>query len=170
MEAHFFNWGTTPEEMEKINREAGSLNRYFMKQYEHLAKQVADGIISPASLREIVDHTSIGDAQELLSDAIRAANRFNAINDPEVRQILNEFSKGIDILYRYLNLTDVKEGLLVCSKCNRWYPIGRSVEGIPELMPDELREEEEELAWLEKWKHLAPQKVLSEGKPFKLMD
>jgi len=60
---------------------------------------------------------------------------------------------------------EVVEGLLVCSKCGRWYPI---IDEIPQLLPDELRERKDELSWLSRWKASAPAQVLREGKPFNL--
>src|SRR6266705_126441 len=55
--------------------------------------------------------------------------------------------------------------LLVCSECRRWYTI---MDEIPQLLPDDLREQREELSWLSKWKDNAPPQVLREGKPFNL--
>ncbi len=60
---------------------------------------------------------------------------------------------------------EIAEGLIVCSKCLRWYPIR---DEIPEMLPDELRKEKEDLPFLEKWKKQIPEKILSEGKPFNL--
>jgi uncharacterized protein len=60
---------------------------------------------------------------------------------------------------------EIVEGLLVCSKCGRWYPI---MDEIPQLLPDDLREQREELPWLTKWKENVPPRVLNEGKPFNL--
>ncbi len=60
---------------------------------------------------------------------------------------------------------EIVEGLIICSKCNRWYPI---VEEIPHMLPDELREEKEDKPWLEKWKEKVPAKILDDGKPFNL--
>ncbi|MBM3292799.1 hypothetical protein FJY84_09015, partial [Candidatus Bathyarchaeota archaeon] len=71
-------------------------------------------------------------------------------------------------LYKYLNVLEVKEGILFCPKCNRWYPVGCAVDTIPELMPDELREKEQELTWLEKWHKKIPEKILKKGQPFNL--
>ncbi|MFP3951857.1 MAG: Trm112 family protein [Candidatus Bathyarchaeia archaeon] len=167
LDAHFFSWETSTAEMEKINRESGVKNRYFAERYRHLAKQIAEGTISPASITAITDHTEQGAAAELLKDAVRAGNRFEEIEKPDVEQLLTEFPEEIDVLYRYLNLLDVGEGLLICSKCSRWYPIGRAVKGIPELMPDDLREREEELQWIKKWREKVPEEVINEGKPFK---
>jgi uncharacterized protein YbaR (Trm112 family) len=60
---------------------------------------------------------------------------------------------------------EIVEGLIVCSKCLRWYPIR---DEIPEMLPDELRKEDEDLPFLKKWKEKIPENVVSEGKPFNL--
>ena len=60
---------------------------------------------------------------------------------------------------------EIVEGVIICPKCLRWYPIR---EEIPEMLPDELREEKDEVPFLRKWKDKIPQKTLSEGKPFNL--
>ncbi len=60
---------------------------------------------------------------------------------------------------------EIVEGVIICPKCLRWYPIR---EEIPEMLPDELREEKDELPFLRKWKKKIPRKILSEGKPFNL--
>ena len=79
-----------------------------------------------------------------------------------------EKAEDLDTLYSYMNALELAEGLLFCPKCKRWYPIGSAVDGIPELMPDELREAEKDLAWLKKWKKILPDSVLKDGKPFTL--
>jgi uncharacterized protein YbaR (Trm112 family) len=86
----------------------------------------------------------------------------------EVKELLKKFPEWIDVLYRYLNLIEVEEGLLHCNKCGRWYPIGSAVKTIPELLPDDLRDQERDRAWLQKSKGKIPQKILDEGKPFNL--
>ena len=68
-------------------------------------------------------------------------------------------------LYVFEEKEEIVEGMLVCQECGRWYPI---MDEIPQLLPDDLREQEPELAWLQKWKALVPESVLREGKPFTL--
>jgi uncharacterized protein YbaR (Trm112 family) len=60
---------------------------------------------------------------------------------------------------------EIVEGLIVCPKCLRWYPIR---DEIPEMLPDELRKEAEDLPFLKKWKEKFPDKILLEGQPFRL--
>ncbi|MCQ5340513.1 MAG: Trm112 family protein [Candidatus Methanomethylicota archaeon] len=60
---------------------------------------------------------------------------------------------------------EIEEGLLICNKCNRWYPI---MESIPHMLPDDLRDKEEDLSFLRKWKEKIPENILREGKPFNL--
>ena len=60
---------------------------------------------------------------------------------------------------------EITEGLIVCPKCLRWYPIR---DEIPEMLPDELRKETEDLPFLKKWKADIPEKIVFEGKPFSL--
>ena len=40
---------------------------------------------------------------------------------------------------------EIVEGLLVCQECRRWYPI---MDEIPQLLPDDLREQKPELVWM----------------------
>ena len=62
---------------------------------------------------------------------------------------------------------NITEGIIICPKCLRWYPIRKE---IPELLPDELREEREEIAFLKRWKDRIPEQILVEGVPFHLQD
>ena len=59
----------------------------------------------------------------------------------------------------------ITQGLLVCTECDRWYPIS---DEIPQMLPDDLREAKEDLEWLRKWKGQVPEKVLTQGRPFRL--
>jgi len=60
---------------------------------------------------------------------------------------------------------EIVSGIIICPKCNRWYPI---IDEIPHMLPDDLREEREDLGFLRKWEAKIPKKTLTEGRPFKL--
>ena len=60
---------------------------------------------------------------------------------------------------------EITEGMIVCPKCMRWYPIR---DEIPEMLPDELRNEKDEIPFMKKYKQKFPSKILTEGKPFNL--
>lgn len=167
LDAYFFKWETTEAELEKINREAGKSYKFFSKQYQHLTKQIVDGTISPPSIRAIKDQSDSRYSLELLGDVLKFLNILEFEEGLTKDELLSKFPEGVDILYRYLNLLELEEGLLRCPECNRWYPIGRSVESIPELMPDDLREEAEEIEWLRKWIDKLPESVKTDGEPFK---
>ena len=68
-------------------------------------------------------------------------------------------------LHIFLESEEIVDGLIVCNKCLRWYPIR---EEIPEMLPDGLRKIKDELPFLRKWKAKIPKKVLLNGKPFNL--
>jgi uncharacterized protein len=57
------------------------------------------------------------------------------------------------------------EGILYCKKCSRFYPI---IDEIPIMLPDELREKETDLEFLNKWKNNIPQKILNNANPWHL--
>jgi len=62
---------------------------------------------------------------------------------------------------------EIVEGLMLCPQCYRWYPIR---EEIPEMLPDELRNMNDELPFLKKWINQIPQEILMKGKPFNLKE
>lgn len=156
LDTYFFEWLTTREEFEKILREAGKANRHFREGYKHLVKQILDDTISFPSIKAVVDFTESAYALDLLERAIKAGNILERKKSLGKDQLLKDYLPEIDAVYRYLNLTEIKEGLLKCNKCGRWYPIGSAVDGIPELLPDELREEKRENEWLLKWREKIP--------------
>ncbi|RLF14677.1 MAG: Trm112 family protein [Thermoprotei archaeon] len=60
---------------------------------------------------------------------------------------------------------EVVTGVLVCSQCNRWYPI---IEEIPRMLPDDLRDKEEDIEFLKKYKDKLPKEVVYSGVPVHL--
>ena len=61
----------------------------------------------------------------------------------------------------------VKEGILFCTKCKRYYPI---IDEIPIMLPDELRERQkaQDIEFLRKWQNKIPDKVIWQGNPWHL--
>ncbi|AJZ76299.1 Trm112 family protein [Candidatus Nitrosotenuis cloacae] len=59
----------------------------------------------------------------------------------------------------------VLEGALFCSKCSRFYPI---IEEIPIMLPDELRDKKQDIAFLEKNNKTLPQKIIKDANPWHL--
>lgn len=61
--------------------------------------------------------------------------------------------------------TVINEGILFCAKCLRFFPI---VDEIPIMLPDELRERQSEIEFLQKWRNQIPDKVIKHGNPWHL--
>ena len=59
----------------------------------------------------------------------------------------------------------VSEGALYCAKCSRFYPI---IEGIPVMLPDELRDKKMEMEFLKKNRDSLPEKITREANPWHL--
>ncbi len=59
----------------------------------------------------------------------------------------------------------VSEGVIVCTKCSRFYPI---IEEIPIMLPDELRDKKLEIDFLKKYKEELPEKIVKKGLPWHL--
>lgn len=61
--------------------------------------------------------------------------------------------------------TIISEGILFCEKCSRFFPI---VDEIPIMLPDELRERQSDIKFLQKWRNKIPDKVIKHGNPWHL--
>ena len=59
----------------------------------------------------------------------------------------------------------VLEGAIFCSKCSRFYPI---IDEIPIMLPDELRDKNQDIEFLKKYKDSLPEKIVSKGSPWHL--
>ncbi len=59
---------------------------------------------------------------------------------------------------------EIVTGVLVCPSCGRWFPI---IDEIPHMLPDELRNKDEDIKFLKKYKDKLPEEVLK-GKPWGL--
>jgi len=59
----------------------------------------------------------------------------------------------------------ISEGIIFCSKCSRYYPI---IEEIPIMLPDELRDKNQDIEFLNKYKNALPDKIMTKGLPWHL--
>lgn len=59
----------------------------------------------------------------------------------------------------------VSEGAIFCPKCSRFYPI---IEGIPIMLPDELRDKRQETEFLKNYRNKLPEKIITKAKPWHL--
>ncbi|MFX0150471.1 MAG: Trm112 family protein [Candidatus Hodarchaeota archaeon] len=71
----------------------------------------------------------------------------------------------LELLIFVENEQEIESGLIICSKCLRYYPIRKT---IPIMLPDDLRKEKEDLEFLRSNQNKIPTKILTEGKPFAL--
>ncbi|MEM2895993.1 MAG: Trm112 family protein [Candidatus Bathyarchaeia archaeon] len=60
-------------------------------------------------------------------------------------------------LYVFEEKEEIIEGLIVCPKCNRFYPI---IDEIPHMLPDELRNKEEDRKFIKKWREKIPEEMI----------
>jgi uncharacterized protein YbaR (Trm112 family) len=75
---------------------------------------------------------------------------------------LLEFITSID---EYTKDEIITMGLLYCVKCTRFYPI---IEQIPVMLPDELRDKEKDLEFLQRWRYDIPSNILHNAMPWHL--
>jgi len=122
---------------------------------------------------------SIDELENITNKTIDTISRecFNLIKTKIRSKILESYSKENltqlnDILPELYFINKIKleveieTGLLYCKKCNRWYPI---IQTIPQMLPDEYRNKEQDLAFLQNHKNLLDDEFLNQDlKPFKL--
>ncbi|TRO46467.1 hypothetical protein E2P65_05715 [Candidatus Bathyarchaeota archaeon] len=165
LDAYVFRWETSAQEIKELMAGAAQTTDELMKKHRQLAKQLTDGTISPPAIDKILDKSGAQDAADMLA---AAKEKIAQLEGKTQEQLMEEHKDDVAAIYRYLNMMEVDVGLLVCPECGRWYPIGSAVETIPEMLPDDLREKERDLGWLEEWRQLVPGDVIKEGKPYSL--
>lgn len=60
---------------------------------------------------------------------------------------------------------DISEGVIFCPQCSRYYPI---IDEIPIMLPDELRDKNQDIEFLTKYKSALPDKIVTKGSPWHL--
>jgi uncharacterized protein YbaR (Trm112 family) len=96
---------------------------------------------------------------ELFEINVHLANESSSDKQSENREMLEEQTDN-DTAY---DNVIVKEGVLFCSRCSRFFPI---IDEIPIMLPDDLREREKDLQFLLEWETKIPSKILDHGAPW----
>lgn len=79
--------------------------------------------------------------------------------------VLSEERREVKTKDGVVSWVEVVDGVLACPSCGRWYPI---IDEIPELLPDELRDRDREIKFLEKHARKLPEEIVRKGLPFNL--
>lgn len=96
---------------------------------------------------------------ELFEINVHSTNKFSIDKQGE-KEITQD-----ELTYNHTSYDNVivKDGVLFCSRCSRFFPI---IDEIPIMLPDELREREKDLQFLLEWETKLPSKILDHGVPW----
>ncbi len=83
----------------------------------------------------------------------------------EQRKAIATLEKDLILLNWFKQSVEIESGVMVCTKCHRWFPIRDS---IPQMLPDELRKEKYDKQFLETWKDKMDAGIVKSGLPFHL--
>jgi uncharacterized protein YbaR (Trm112 family) len=118
-------------------------------------------------LSNIYDKTSNIIAKEcfrLITNDIKI-KLLNFSEDLNIEKI-NEILPELFLLNKIKTEIEIESGLLFCDRCHRWFPI---IDTIPQMLPDEYRDQEKDTNFLETNKNLLDQKFLKQDlKPFNI--
>ena len=79
---------------------------------------------------------------------------------------LDDILPELVVINKYKFEIEIETGILFCPECKRWFPI---IDTIPQMLPDEYRDEKVELDFLKNNKNLLDEKFLQQDlKPFNL--
>jgi len=136
--------------------------------------KVSDSIVrEPKSVSEYLKElnskedtlSSIIDLTETSSKSILNYIQNDLIKELKSKSKITDLLFGLNLLNWYFYKIEIENGLINCEKCKRWYPIDDT---IPQMLPDELRNEKTEVKFLTDWKKLVPESILNQGIPFNL--
>jgi uncharacterized protein YbaR (Trm112 family) len=73
----------------------------------------------------------------------------------------------LELIELTINGETIVDGVLLCGECKRFYPI---IDEIPVMLPDELRNKNEDIEFLRKWKDRLPQEAARAWRPQSLVE
>jgi len=118
-------------------------------------------------LESVVDLTEIKSSKTLLN-YIRSDIYKKIENSSKIlpKNDLDDILPELVIINKYKFEIEIDTGILFCPECKRWFPI---IDTIPQMLPDDYRDEKLELEFLKNNKNLLDEKFLQQDlKPFKL--
>ncbi len=157
------------EKIIKISREEDTvfLNDNIVMEKTQLKTYLNIIISSINELNNISDKTS-NNLSNKCFDLIKSEVKSNIrdflenINNDKIEEIFPE----LFFLNKIKLETEISSGLLFCKTCFRWYPI---IDSIPQMLPDEYRDEKNEINFLQTNKNLMDEKFFKqELKPYNL--
>ncbi|MFX1338335.1 MAG: Trm112 family protein [Promethearchaeota archaeon] len=184
-----FNYENKPEDFESF------LNIYDKRDIEQIKKEdiikilkkdqnlyLKDNVIIEENTLEVYLDLIISSLNELIN--IRDKSPYDIskktldIARTVIKQRIIEFSKNLNkekveeilpelYLINKLKIeSEIESGILFCEKCYRWFPI---IETIPQMLPDEYRDEQKEIEFLKTNKNLLDDEFLNQDlKPFNI--
>jgi uncharacterized protein YbaR (Trm112 family) len=79
---------------------------------------------------------------------------------------LDEILPELVMINKYKFETEIETGILYCPECKRWFPI---IDTIPQMLPDEYRDEQAEIEFLKTNKNLLHKEFFQQDlKPFNI--
>jgi uncharacterized protein YbaR (Trm112 family) len=97
---------------------------------------------------ELLEFTNYGDGNGNVDDILSSTSSTSRPTNT------NEYNMKDEII--------IDMGLLYCVKCTRFYPI---IEQIPVMLPDELRDKQKDLEFLQRWQSKIPPNILRNAMP-----
>jgi len=123
-----------------------------------------------SSVKE-VDNISDKSSSELSKRCIHIIQndikqKINAFSNNLMNEYIDAILPELYLLNKFKTEIEIETGLLFCSQCKRWFPI---IETIPQMLPDEYRDEEADMLFLKTNKDLLDNAFFKQNlKPFNL--
>ena len=123
-----------------------------------------------SSVKE-VDNISDKSSSELSKRCIHIIQndikqKIKAFSNNLTSEYIDTILPELYLLNKFKTEIEIERGILFCSQCKRWFPI---IETIPQMLPDEYRDEEADILFLKTNKDLLDNAFFKQNlKPFNL--
>ncbi len=90
--------------------------------------------------------TTIKDQLQEGIDMIQSDSDTNSIES--VKKVVDQLRPALEFLNCFKYQLEIEDGVMRCSQCQRWFPI---FETIPQMLPDDLRNTDQDAEFQNKW-------------------